>query len=171
MPEAFSWFLTWLYFGVVNVIKTKQDACIAFETYLMADKFIMVVLKNDLMDAVRRFYARTWMEVELLEVLAKHEGFEGKLKSFGLDQLAFDLHEDTASGSMDPDPYMPSSSFYSAINAFLAGGSSTAIDAFWAVRNWTFRDNLDPSSLEGCYYHEHPSGSPACKFAAGKGKE
>ena len=164
MPEAFSWFLTWLYSGVINVIETKQDACIAFETYLMADRFVMVALKNDLMDAVRRFYARTRMGIELLELLAKHEGFEGKLKDFGLDQLAYDLHE--YCGKIELDPYMPSSSVRSAINAFLAEGSSTAIDTFWAVRNWAFRDEVDPSSLEGCYYHEHPRGSPSCKFAA-----
>lgn len=131
VPEAFSWFFTWLYSGVVNKIETKQDARIAFETYLMADRLIMVVLKNDLMDAVRRYHARIWMGVELLELLAKHEGFEGELKRFGLDQIAYDLHQ--RCGKKKLNPYMPSNSFCSAINAFLAEGSSTAINTFWAV--------------------------------------
>ncbi len=163
VPEAFNWFVTWLYSGVVNAVRTSHDACIGFKTYIMADKFLVVALKNDLMDAIRRFYARQYMGAELLELLAKHGDFEGELKGFVLDQVTHDLLEHK--GNMELDPYSPSDWECSTINNFLAKGSSTAVDTFWALRNRAGKQLLDPSSLEGCYYHEHPSGSPACKFA------
>lgn len=168
-PEAFSWLITWLYSGVVNAIGTKHDACIGFKTCIMADRFLIVSLKNDLVDAIRRFYARQVMGAELLRLLAKHEGFEGELKRFVFDQVAYDLLEYTR--NMELDPYLPSGSDRSAMDSFLAQGSSTAIDTFWALRNWAGKEHVDPSSLEGCYYHEHPSGSPVCKFAPAKHKK
>ena len=168
MPEAFTCLVKRLYSGSLNPIETRNDARIAFHTNVMIDAFLVMELKNDLMDAIRWFYAVEWMGAELPYLLMKQtDARRGRLRCFVLDKIAFDLLNNTVDSS-PPEIDGPE------IDAFLATGSSTAIETFWALRKAAAdecEERGDTSAPKGCHYHDHPAGSPACRFTATAGKE
>jgi hypothetical protein len=172
MPEAFNCLAKWLYFGTISPMRKFNDVHIAFHAYVMADAFLMVGFKNDLMDAVRQYYAVNWMDVGLLELLAEDSNVGGQLRSFVLHQIGHDLlrYEDkrTTEKTVENTPrghYRPS------IDDLLATGSSTAIETFWAFHKFATGNYDDPSKREGCHYHDHPAGTPSCKFSTGEEKK
>lgn len=120
LPEAFNCLVKWLYTGAVNSVERISDARAAFYSYVRADAFLVAELKNDLMDAMRQFFTRQFMDVQPLNLLAKHEVFNGQLKDFVLEQFAHDL--------LDGDEY--SKDMTNKVDASLASGSSTAVGAF-----------------------------------------
>jgi BTB/POZ domain len=169
VPAAFDIFVQWLYSGSVSPIKNEGDVNVKTRAYIMADALLVSELKNDLMDRIRKFYIHNWMGSKILTMLAEKDTFHGQLKRFALDQLAYDL---LASGDLSPQPsfYSPGGGARSDIDAFLAGGSSTATETFWALRNCALEQYDNPATRKGCHYHKHPAGSPACNSAARKDK-
>jgi hypothetical protein len=166
-PAAFNFFVRWLYIGSVSSINDRKDVSVAARAYIMADAFLMVELKNDLMDTIRHYYTLKWMGSETLAILAEHETFHGQLKRFVLDQIAHNLLNNFESDNK-PSPYLPQGDYRAGIDTFLATGNSTAVETFWALQQFALKKYDDPAMREGCHYHEHPAGSPACKFVTKK---
>ena len=167
VPAAFNVFVQWLYSGTFSPMETANDVSVKTRAYVMADALLTVEFKNDLVDFIRQWYIMQFMGAEILTVLAKNDAFHGQLKCFALDQLACNL---LSAGDKPKQSvcYSPDGTKRPGIDAFLAEGSSTATEMFWALHKFGLTPYDDPSKREGCHYHEHPAESPACKSAAEK---
>jgi BTB/POZ domain len=162
-PEAVDVFVQWLYSGSFSPTRNAKDVGVKTRAYIMADAFLMVDFKTELMDSIRQFYTWNWMGSEILTMLAEHDAFHGPLKCFALDQLAYDLL------SFDDHPqesrlYSPGGEKRGGIDAFLAEGASAANEMFWTLHKVALEPSGNPSLREGCHYHDHAAGSPGCNL-------
>jgi hypothetical protein len=165
MSEAFNAFIMFLCSGAVNKLTCLDSVCAAFYAYTTADAFLMVELKNGLMDAIRTFYRGEMLGPELAKLLAKNEGVGGQRRVSSSGRWHTTRRE--ASAANGPEMlgpiFSPYGKFRPNFNNFLAGGGQAVVDMSCAYYDFSMVKYEDPSCPGGCYYHNHPAGSPACK--------
>ncbi|KAK7899723.1 Transmembrane emp24 domain-containing protein 10 [Exophiala xenobiotica] len=90
-PEAFGYFIDWVYCGKVQDIGDETDNFIsAMEAWVLADKFCMPKWQDELMDQMMQ-YARIYViEPAIVAWVVDKLGTESLLHQFIMDQFAWD---------------------------------------------------------------------------------
>ncbi|MBA7496461.1 hypothetical protein ES702_07069 [subsurface metagenome] len=150
-PDAFRNLVHWFYRDYLDP-NTYHDRDTLVETWIAADRLLMTVCKNRVMDKLREVCQIVGVNAKIIKV-AEPLGYsaESSLLMYLTDQLAFDCveldHEDLTDG--DVSQWTPQTHL-------LVTTKITALARRWR-RSQTSNQPAptDPLGSELCYYHDH----------------
>ncbi|KAK5216556.1 Transmembrane emp24 domain-containing protein 10 [Exophiala xenobiotica] len=173
-PEAFGYFIDWVYYGKVQDIgDDTEKVTLAMEAWVLADKFCMPEWQDQLMDQILQYVRIYVIEPAMVAWVVDKLETTSLLHQFIMDQLAWDqVHSE--------DVYTASSEI--AIRAARAEELKALLDRkdfpHAELRQSTLecarasrqaqvhnqKGQLNPPAKNPCKYHVHEQGTP-CKEA------
>lgn len=151
----------WLYGGAMTLsgkpwnLTTRQ---LAIDLYVLADKWCIETLRNDIVDRFRAFSKTQYLDFSCLNRLRDAGLLQSTLEIYFVDQLAYDV----SSRSLDLLNLMSDDDFCGeAFRELMIGGGKLVQDFFDALNREKLDGPGDPSKRSGCVYHDHES-TPSC---------
>jgi hypothetical protein len=147
-PAIFDRFVTFVYYNRVDKKMTAPDNSLLIRTFALADKFCMPTFQNALIDAIACFHKTRPVSSADLAFINGHVPSNSKIRTFLLDQMAYDIVDGEVNNQTDP--------LAKDANEILGGGGDLAIELFWNIHNADSKEKYWPSSWSNrCDYHNH----------------
>jgi len=156
---AFSLFVKWLQTGQLDAPDGFHAASHIVELYLIATKFMIESLRNQVIDVVRRWYRENDTTASPFRVKTIYDGTTGpnKMRKFLVMTAAYRA----LCGSKNPNNSQWNNGVSESMAKILMPGGELVVDYAEALVFLATHDLEDPREGEDCFWHTHDD-SPVC---------
>lgn len=164
--EGFEHLATWMYIGKLRPIRSENNVKSAIYAWKLGDKYTVEDFQNAIVDGLKHYYNDAYVDPNCLALAAEVCGDESKITALILDQLVYDMIEDTELYCCqkeldDEESYLQE---LADLLMHIPLGTRVLLCTITAMRHRKPKSHVDPSTEKGCVYHVHTPGleTPNC---------
>lgn len=167
--EAMQQLIIWVYAG--TAIRGRYGRAASFwkaldldrsqltKLYLLADRFLMACLKNDVLDQFR-WKSRSMVDLQPLEQMLQRRQESCQLKRFLIDHIGWELKATTGGNANKRRKLSTQDSPWQVqLSGMFGQHPDLASDLLTAMIHG---DEQSPAMASGCVYHKHPEAFKKC---------